>query len=171
MATCSQLPIWVSFLQALAVPFIAVVGLWIAARQMLIADERLKYDAFDRRYEKRVALYEATRAFLAKVFQKNMSDDEIRAYGLCALDAQFLFDEVMYRYLRDIRQHVASWYHATLSANQSPAGAERNEFERIERENLKWIIEQGDEIAGFAGKFMPYLAQTPFKRSWWLRWP
>jgi hypothetical protein len=171
MANCSQLPTWVSSLQALAVPLIAAVGLWIAARQMLIADERLKYDAFDRRYEKRVALYEATHAFLAKVFQRNMSDDDIRSYGLCALDAQFLFDEGMYRYLRDIRHHVASWHDASLSANQSPAGDERNEFERIERENLKWIIEQGDEITGFAGKFMPYLVQIPVKRSWWLRWP
>jgi hypothetical protein len=33
MANCSQLPTWVSSLQALAVPLIAAVGLWIAARQ------------------------------------------------------------------------------------------------------------------------------------------
>ena len=47
-----------------------MVGLWIAARQMLIADERLKYDAFDRRYEKRVALYEATRALFGEGLPK-----------------------------------------------------------------------------------------------------
>ena len=47
MTNCS-LPQWVSYLQALAVPIIAAAGMWIAARQMVIADEKLQIDAFDR---------------------------------------------------------------------------------------------------------------------------
>jgi hypothetical protein len=171
MANAPQLPVWVAYLQALAVPVFALIGAWIAARQMLIADERLRYDAFDRRYDKRVALYESTRAFLAKVFQRRMSDEDIRAYGLCALDAQFLFDDEMYRYLQDIRQRVAAWHQAKSSADQMPPGPERDACEQIERENLNWVIRQGDESTGFAVKFMPYLVQRPAHRSWWLRWP
>ena len=118
-----------------------------------------------------MALYEATRAFLAKVFQGQMSEEDIRAYGLCALDAQFLFDDGMDRYLHDIRQRVASWHHAKSSVDQMPRGAERDACEQIERENLNWLIQQGDERTGFAVKFMPYLVQQPVQRSWWLRWP
>jgi hypothetical protein len=59
MSDCSQLPPWVSYLQALGVPIIAAViaavGTWIAARQMLIANDKLQLDAFDRQYVKRVA--------------------------------------------------------------------------------------------------------------------
>jgi hypothetical protein len=171
MGNTTQLPAWVSYLQALAVPLIALVGAWIAARQMSIADQRLQYDVFDRRYERRVALYEATRTFLAKVFEERISDADIKTYGLSALDAQFLFDEGMYRYLQEIRQRVAAWHRATTSADQMPAGAERDAMERIERENGRWIIQQGDEKTGFATRFIPYLVQQPIKRAWWLRWP
>ena len=135
------------------------------------AEERLQYDVFDRRYERRVALYEATRAFLAKVFERHISDEEIRAYGLFARDAQFLFDEGMYRYLQEIRQRAAAWHHTKTSADQMPASAERDAVEKIERENLNWLIQQGDEQTGFAAKFMPYLVQQPLQRAWWLRWP
>jgi len=171
MGNITQLPAWVSYLQALAVPLIALVGAWIAARQTSIADERLQYDVFDRRYERRVAVYEATRTFLAKVFERRISDDDIKTYGLFALDAKFLFDEGMYRYLHEIRHRVAAWHRAETSANQMPASAERDETERIERENRNWIIQQGDEKTGFATRFIPYLVQQPIKRAWWLRWP
>ena len=92
-----QLPPWVSYLQALAVPIIgaiiALFSVWIAARQMWIAQRKLDHDIFYMQYEKRFAVYEATRKVLANVFHGNLSDDDIRVYGLCTLDAQFLFDD------------------------------------------------------------------------------
>jgi hypothetical protein len=36
MGNTTQVPAWVSYLQALAVPLIALIGAWIAARQMSI---------------------------------------------------------------------------------------------------------------------------------------
>jgi hypothetical protein len=138
---------------------------------MSIAEERLQYDVFDRRYERRVALYEATRAFVAKVFERHISEENIRAYGLFALDAQFLFDDEMYRYLQEIRQRVTAWHHAETSANQMPPGPERDAVEKIEHENRNWIVQQGDEKTGFATKFKPYLVQQPIRRARLLRWP
>jgi len=158
MSNASQLPAWVSYLQALAVPIIAVFGIWIAARQMVIADERLKLDAFDRQYNRRVAVYEATRKFLAGVFHRTISDDEIRAYGLYTLDAQFLFDDALYKYLRELCQRVTTWNDA-----KSPAD--------IKAQNLEWITQQGDEETGFAVRFKPFLVYEQVKRSWWLRRP
>jgi hypothetical protein len=171
MPQCSQLPLWVSYAQALTVPIIAILGVWIAARQMVIAHDKFELDAFDRQYEKRVAVYEATRKFLASVFHGSISDDDIRVYGLCTLDAQFLFDEKLYSYLKEIRQRVGAWTHAKCSIEQLPPGDERNEYERIKKEYLNWIIQQGDETTGFATRFVPFLVHMPAKRAWWLRWP
>jgi hypothetical protein len=172
-----QLPPWVSYLQALAVPIIgaiiALFSVWIAARQMWIAQRKLDHDIFYMQYEKRFAVYEATRKVLANVFHGNLSDDDIRVYGLCTLDAQFLFDDdEVYKYLNKLCQRVAGWNYARLRSEQLPTGEEKDEFERITKENLHWIIQQGDEKTGFAVKFAPFLrAYKPVKRPWWLRWP
>jgi hypothetical protein len=79
----------VSYLQALAVPVFAALGVWIAARQMLIANDKLRLDSFDRQYERRFAVYEVTRGILEQVFRRNISEADMRSYGLRALDAQF----------------------------------------------------------------------------------
>jgi hypothetical protein len=77
---------WVAYANALAVPILVVVvslmGTWIAARQMFIAQERLGYDEFYRQYDKRFAIYDATRKFLARVFEDvGLSEDEVRVSG------------------------------------------------------------------------------------------
>jgi hypothetical protein len=149
---------------------IALVGTWIAARQMVIANEKLQLDAFDRQYEKRFAVYVDTRKILGDVYLGNISDAEIRVYGLCTLDAKFLFDDKLYRYLSEIRQRVAAWNHAKLMV-QSESGDEKDEYKRIAEENLKWIQLQGDDNVGFDVKFTPFLVHKHVKRSWLLRWP
>jgi hypothetical protein len=72
---------------AIAGTWIAAGGTWIALRQMLIANEKLQFDAFHRQYERRVAVYEATREFLASAFHGNISEDALRAYRLHTLEA------------------------------------------------------------------------------------
>lgn len=171
MSQSSELPHWVSYLQALAVPVIALVGVWIAARQMLIADEKLKLEAFDRQYERRVATYEATRDFLASIFLDDLSPDDIRAYGLCTLDAQFLFDEDFHIFLKEILSRAAQWKEASISLEQEPHSENRRAYEKIRNDNLDWIIRQGDPHTGFARKFAPFLVYTKPKRVWFLRWP
>jgi hypothetical protein len=71
----SQLPQWVSYLQALPVPLvaaaIALFGAWVAACQMWIAREKLRIDAFDRQYNRRVAVYEATRTLFGRYISQD----------------------------------------------------------------------------------------------------
>jgi hypothetical protein len=97
----SQLPLWASYVQALGVPIVLAViagfGAWIAACQMWIAREKLRLDAFDRQYNRRVAIYEATRTFLEEVFHGNISKADIQDYGRKVLDAQFLFDDNLHK--------------------------------------------------------------------------
>jgi hypothetical protein len=175
MPNCSQLPTWVSYSQALTVPILAVIvamfGAWIAARQMLTAHKKLQHDVFEKHYDRQVAVYEATRKFLADVFYGNISEDEIRAYGLKTLDARFLFDDNLHKYLKEVSSRVTVWNRAKSSVEHEPPGDERDEFMRQKEECLNWIRQQGDEQTGFTVRFMPFLKYKPIKHPWWLRWP
>lgn len=169
MPNSSQLPLWVSYLQALAVPVIAVVGAWIAARQAAIADEKLEFEKFYWLYDRRVVVYEATRQFLADVYNKSITDGKIQAYGLRILDAKILFDEGVYKYLAEIRQRVEAWNLAKSDcdfATSRPA-----EIDTIASKNLEdWIKQQGDEENGFEERFRRFLVPH-IKRRWSARQP
>ena len=155
--------------QSVAIGIFTIVGVWIAARQMVIANDRLHMDEFQRLYSRRVKVYEETRTILAKVFSDDgVSGGELRTFGLYALDAQFLFDDEMYRYLRELRQRVAS---LTLADTSRADTAEQSEYNRIRKDNLDGVVKQGDEHSGFAIRFRPFLVHSLPKRSWWLRWP
>ena len=171
MSNVSQLPPWVFYLQALAVPIFAALGVWIAARQMLIANDKLRLDFFDRQYERRIALYEATRGILEQVFRETLTEADTRTYGLRALDAQFLFDTQMYKYLRDVHHHVEALRDARSAIESNIPNAERREYDKIATAQMDWIIKQGDEHTGIGAKFAPFLVHSSPKRPWLLRWP
>ena len=156
-------------LQALAVSIIAPLGVWIAARQMVIAQDKFELDAFDRQYDRRLAVWEATRSFLERA--GNLTDDDIRAYGLCTLGAQFLFDEHLCKYLEEIHFRVAAYNSAKCSAEQLPPGDEKTAQERIRNKYLEWIIDQGSKTSIFATAFTPFLKYEQRRRAFLLRWP
>jgi hypothetical protein len=166
-----QLPQWVSYLQALAVPLvaatIALLGAWVAASQMWIAREKLRIDVFDRQYNRRVAVYEATRILLSDVFHGIITDDMIRDFGFKTLDAKFLFDNKMYEFLREVRNRVAMYVDAEAHALREPPGAEQNKYREIHASQLAWITAQGDQR--FPERFEPFLVYKPSRRPWYLR--
>lgn len=161
-----------SCFQVLAVPVVGVViallGALIAASQMWIARQKLRLEAFDRQYNRRVAVYEATRTLLADVFHGNISEAKIRDHGLKTLDAQFLFDENLYKYLNEVRNNVAGWNDADMAAEREPPGEQRSKYLSMRNEHLHWIIEQGDQR--FPLRFWRFLVFKESKRPWYLRW-
>ncbi len=158
-------------LQALAVPIIACLGVWIAARQMAIADERLRFDAFYKQYENRFAVYVATRKFLGDVYLGKISEDEINVYGLITLDAKLLFDNKVYIELKEIRDRGNALHYARLKAESESHDDEKRALQSIVDEQRNWFIQQGDDFAGFDVKFIPFLVYKQAKRSFLLRWP
>src|SRR5262245_41452405 len=98
MSAC-PLPLWIQWLQALAVPVIAAVGAWIALQQML-ARVKLRHDLYERRF----AVYQAARKFLAEVLTyAAVADDALRAYVVGTSDSVFLFNDEISTYLEQIR--------------------------------------------------------------------
>lgn len=175
MSSSPQLPLWVSYVQALAVPLIglilALLGVWISARQMLTAKEKLSLDEFDRQYERRVTVYEATRKILGAVFHEKMTEADVKAYGLHVLDAQFLFDENLDKYLRELQQHISVLVESKSTLHESISNDDREAFQQIAHMQLEWIIKQGDGKTGFSTRFAPFLIYKQAKRPWLLRWP
>jgi hypothetical protein len=101
------------------------------------------------------------------VFDGNISEADIDNYGLKTLDAQFLFDDNLHKFLSEVRNRVAIWSHANSAAEREPTGAEKLEYRRIMSEHLQWIREQGDQR--FAARFVPFLVYKPAKNPWYLR--
>jgi hypothetical protein len=120
----------------------------ITRAQRDIAQDKLKFDAFDRQYERRAAIYEATRTFLRDTYLGNISEVTIMAYGLHALDAKFLFhdDPALHKYLAEIRSRVGMWHDAKISAKTAQSSDEKRAFEDIETAQLNWIRQQGVRI-------------------------
>lgn len=58
-----------SGLNGLALALIAVIGAWLAGRQMVIAQQRLQHDTFYRLFDMRFDVYKATREFWRKGFE------------------------------------------------------------------------------------------------------
>jgi hypothetical protein len=171
MSSSSQLPQWVSYLQALTVPVIALLGVWIAARQMLIADEKVSLDRFNSQYDRRVAVYEATRAILQQVYNGAISQEDVRSYGLIVLDAAFLFDQEMSKYLRDLQHHIDVLRYAESRIKNAGSEEARAEYQTMAKGHLDWITAQGGDQETGIRRFEPFLKYAAPTRPWLLRWP
>jgi hypothetical protein len=170
MSSSSQLPQWVSYLQALTVPILALLGVWIAARQMLIADEKVWLDSFNSQYERRFAVYESTRSILEKSISQKISEVDARIYELRMLEGQFLFDDDMYKYLQDIHFHVLGLAQAE-SKSEIESEEERAKYRDMALGHMDWIKGQGFDDQTGIGRFEPYLKYVAPSRPWLLRWP
>jgi hypothetical protein len=148
---------------------IAGIGVWFAGRQASLAQERMEFDKFERRWDERWALYEATRDILAIGFDDTKSDEEIKsaikAYGLRALESKFLFDEEMYVYLRRLHIEVNTWLNSRREAVAASDPDLKKAHEKISRDSFNWVTVQGTEA--FSQRFGSFLVAPEPVRPWW----
>ena len=83
-----ELPIWISYMQALAVPFIAALGVWIALQQMRVARSKLRHDLWDKRF----GVYEATVQLIEVASQRRLSQEFLDQHFQKITGSMFLFD-------------------------------------------------------------------------------
>lgn len=159
-------------MNGLVLALIAVGGLWLAGRQMVIAQQRLQHDVFYRLFDMRFEVYKATRDFLARGFEdEGISETDIHLYRLHTLEAKFLFDDEMAKYLNEICQRVTIWQHASSELKQLPEGQKDGGLQQMKAVNHDWIIAQGAEHTGFQTKFDRFLVPSEVKLPRWLSWP
>lgn len=153
-----MLPWWVQAVQALAVPVIAVVGTWVAIQQMVIARAKLQHDLYERRY----AVFDAVRTYLAEVMSNGIASQETtRTFVLKTGDAEFLFDDELAAYLKEMREHAstARAIHFVIEPLQ-PGDRKAAAFSK-ESEHTMWLVNQMD---GLVGRFRPFLRLEKRKR-------
>src|ERR1700730_2632771 len=153
-------PLWVQVLQALAVPVIAAVGAWVALQHMYVARAKLQHDLYDRRY----AVFEAVRRFLNEaVSQKIVSSETFHPFVLGTADAQFLFDDGLAAYLKEMREHAAMARSIYLTMESIPEGApQKAAASKAAGERVSWLVNQ---IDGLTEKFRPFLTLDRRSRS------
>jgi hypothetical protein len=178
MWICTILHVTSSLLKVAATPLIAALGAWIALKQVEIAKQqaqtaasqakiahnKLEHEIFEKLYDRRVAVFEATRDFLARVYDEkkgSITEDEVKAYGIKTLDAKFLFSNELYKYLRDVHFNVGAFAFEIECEKNENSIPVKMMHRRKANEHLLWINEQGDENTGFAAKFEAYLIYKP----------
>jgi hypothetical protein len=131
------------------------VGVWIAFVQSRIARVKLQHDLFDRRF----AVYEATRTLLLIVMRKGTASmEDLSKFTMGAIDAVFLLDEPTSAYLQDIRQRTVKLQSRSASIDANvPVADDRAELVDKTHQEKNWLVDQLNIIPE---KFMPFLKLT-----------
>lgn len=138
------------FLQALAVPSIALLGTAIASAQAFIAWQKLKLDLF----EKRFAVFEAYRKLMgAAIRNGTVPEPDLYEFGRGILNAELLFGDEVVEYLNSVRiAAIELNYCRQMLADQ--ATQDRPSFANQSAALMRWLIGQ-DRVASQV--FRPYL--------------
>jgi hypothetical protein len=167
----SELPIWLLYVQALAVPLVAIIiagfGAWIAWNQMRIARSKLQHDLF----EKRFAVFEGARRLLLSIGREgSCSDQALQKYAIGTSDAVFLLDDTLSEYVEELWKHAAKLHALAEQLKDEPAGTERGRLARLKGEDVMWFMAQHEVLIA---KFKPFLRlseNTASPRRRWRPW-
>jgi len=159
----SPLPVWLLYLQALALVAIPTVGAWLAWQQVGIARAKLQHDLYDRRYK----VFNAVRDLISEVFEEGgASTKSLRAYFLATADAPFLLDDELSRYIDEIRKRVFHLRDIERKQINPPPGSDIDAMIRESDEVFDWLDKQREVLTE---KFRPVL-QLPQVRTFpWQR--
>lgn len=145
-------PHWTNYLAALLVPTVAVLGSVIAYRQWRTAQNKLKFELFDRRF----SVYEASKNLLASIMTSGKAkDEEVFRFLLATREAKWLLNNEVATYLEKELYHKAidlQTLQATLEG--VPLGEERSANVKKQAEIKKWFIAQYEVLDE---KFSPFL--------------
>ena len=143
----SGLPTWIQYLQALAVPAIALLAVVIAIAQWRTAHQRAVLDLFERR----MTAYSAIRESVAEVVRHgSVSDTNLLAFLRATDQAEFLFGREVKAYLNSLYSELVRHQHAK-SVMTISQGDERTKAIDTKCQALR-------DINDFYKRFPPMLA-------------
>jgi hypothetical protein len=147
----------VNVLQALLTPTIGAITVYIAWRQH--HDSKVKLDLD--RYEKRLVVYKAVRAFLSDVTATaQVKTEDIRRLRIDTSEACFLFGQDIPDFIDDLVKHGAllgaanATYRDWNAPQPVPAGYDHAAITRTMHDESIWIYEQFDVAEKKFGKYL-----------------
>ena len=146
-----------ALLSPLVTLFIGGVAAYIGFLQWRLAERKLKYDLFDRRYK----IYDATRKFLSAILQKATFDDrDIFEYYAGISDADFLYPKELRDYLDTIKNRAFAMRAHEMDFRDLPVSEARTELVKKMHVELKWL---NDQLTELRTRFHPYLGFRTIK--------
>lgn len=143
---------WIDIGTALLTPVIAIGVATVATGQFWLARHKFKLDLFDRRW----AVYSATRELVAHVFTKaSVSDEVLHRFLQGIRGAAWLFDETVEAYLRRELWAKVCALQAAVSVIEHGAGSpDYQRSIKAKTEIMLWIVEQDAVIDALFAPFM-----------------
>lgn len=145
-------PHWTQVLAALLMPTIAVFGSFIAYRQWSTSQKKLKLELF----EKRFAVYDAARSFIASVMTSGKAkEEEMFKFLSGTRETKWLLDNDIATYFDEqIWKKAVELQTLDAVLEGVPVGDERTRNVRRQGEIKKWLI---DQYKVLDEKFSPFL--------------
>lgn len=145
-------PHWTAYASALLVPVVAILGAYIAYRQWRLAQNKLKFDLFDRRLK----VYEASTALIGSILASGKAkNEEVSKFMAATREAKWLFDSAIAEYLEKELYHKAiDLQRLDAELNGLPIGTERSTNVQYQSYLKKWF---NDQFNVLDEKFRPYL--------------
>ncbi|ODS32495.1 MAG: hypothetical protein SCARUB_02396 [Candidatus Scalindua rubra] len=134
------------------VAYVGVLQYQTNKRQQLINEEKFKLDLFDKRFK----VYEATKYLFTQILQLgNIDLQKIRKFRLITMDAVFLFDDEIHKYLeKEIHLKALKINNIVKKYKDLPEGSKKVELCREQAEIVNWFR---DEYFKLQNVFSPYL--------------
>lgn len=137
--------------------FVGLAAAFIGFQQWRLAQRKLKYDLFDRRYK----VYDATRKFLVSVLREAEAKDEfVREFIIGTSDAEFLYPKDLVEYLDSLREHAFLMRKHQRARDNLPVSDVRNKYIDLEHDELNWLE---SELTTLRQKFHPFLGFSSIK--------
>jgi phosphate/sulfate permease len=149
-------PHWAQIVSWLSTPLVALVaalfGVYIAYRQWKTAQDRLKFDLFDRRF----VVYDTARNFLSSIITYgDIKHEEVSKFIIGTSESKWLFDDKVDNYLRNEIGNKINRFTTLKSTVESLSSKEdRNENIMQQSQLLTWFIKQPTVLVQ---KFEPFL--------------
>ena len=132
---------------------VALFAAWIALQQYRVARNKLKLDLF----EKRFSVFAGTRKFLSLLLQKgDVALDDLFSYRASIAEADFLFEEDLVKYLREIDRRALGLHTTTGTMKPLPVGDERSRLAQRSSDEIGWLTDQLPELKNQFGPYMSF---------------
>lgn len=150
-AVVTYLLVFMPMIATIAIAIATIFGVFYARQQYKINLENLKLELFNRRYE----VYEAAKHLISQVFEEGRpTNDEINKYIIATRESDFLYDDQVAQYLRELGNRATKIQSLATRLNDpsdlQSADELHETFLRLKTE----FISEGDTVKGILGPFL-----------------
>lgn len=139
------MPMWVTVLQALLTPLIALLALYVAWQQWRTNHNKFRLDYFDRRF----SIYKAAMQLATEISsQGNVSNDELHSFSVNTREAEFFFDDEIAGFCRDMHNEARAIQMGCKKLQGALSEEQRKNSQELLLQRVGWFNKQVDEMPG-----------------------